>query len=432
MKKVLVFFVDLPPFKGIGTSGGGMRAWSIYEGLKSSGFDVIPSIPSFQYLSKKYWDKIDDELKFLSWKWGNQERIIQETDPDVVVFTSNWAIMDLKEKLEIPTVIDLDGPVLLESFFFKGNLSQYDYQRKIRNLSQGDFYIFVNRGQREYFGGWLLNAGILIDREHFGTIPVSLSPNMPEIDLHSRSNKKLTFFYGGGFFPWQDPMAGIEILVKALERTRKGELHMFTESHKTSRSETNKFNSFVTGLKRNPVVKFKGIIPRDDLLKEYRRANVALDLMSWNLERELAFTTRTVDYLWAGLPVIYNNYSELSDWIERYKAGWCVDPENLDAIEDVIKQILDEPEQLEEYSMNAQKLVRENFTWDKTIKPLAEFCRNPLKRDGSSDISLDSVSSLPEKIVRGDPLTRAIQCYKDNGIMYTSKKTFEYFRGSLK
>ena len=64
MKKVLVFLVDLPPVKGVGTSGGGLRAWSICEGLKSSGFDVIPSIPSFQYLSKKYWDQIDNELNF--------------------------------------------------------------------------------------------------------------------------------------------------------------------------------------------------------------------------------------------------------------------------------------------------------------------------------------------------------------------------------
>jgi len=383
MKKVLVFFVDLPPFKGIGTSGGGLRAWSIYEGLKSSGFDVIPSIPSFQYLSKKYWNQIDDELKSLSWKWGDQERIIKETDPDVVIFTSNWGTLNLKEKLDIPTVIDLHGPTLLEGFFFNGYLSNNNIRSKIRNLSLGDFYIFVNRRQREYFSGWLLMSGILPDRKHLGTIPVSLSPNMPEIDVQARSQKKLTFVYGGGFYPWQDPTVGVGTMAKILERTQKGELWMFTESHKVSQSETNKFNSFVSGLEQNPAVKFKGIIPRDDLLKEYGRANVAMDLMSWNLERELAFTTRTVEYLWTGLPVIYNNYSELSDWIERYKAGWCVDPENPAEIRDVLEQILDEPEQLEEYSINAQRLVRENFTWDKTISPLAEFCKNPQKRDST-------------------------------------------------
>jgi glycosyltransferase involved in cell wall biosynthesis len=381
MKKVLVFFVDLPPFKGIGTSGGGLRAWSIYEGLKSSGFDVIPSIPSFQYLSKKYWNQIDDELKALSWKWGDQEKIIKEADPDVVVFTSNWAILDLKEKLDIPTVIDLHGPTLLESFFFKGNISQYDYEKKIRNLSRGDFYIFVNRRQREYFSGWLLMAGILLDRKHFGTVPVSLSPNMPEIDMPARLQKKLTFVYGGGFYPWQDPTAGIGVLAGILEKTQKGELWMFTESHKISQSDTNKFNSFVGGLQQNPAVNFKGLIPRDDLLKEYGIANVAMDLMSWNLERELAFTTRTVEYLWAGLPVIYNDYSELSEYITRYKAGWCIDPENRYEIKETIEYILDDPSELIQYGRNAQRLVRENFTWDMTMQPLVDFCKNPKKRD---------------------------------------------------
>ncbi len=140
----------------------------------------------------------------------------------------------------------------------------------------------------------------------------------------------------GGFFHWQDPTAGIGTLANILEKTKKGELWMFTESHKVSQSETNKFNSFVAGLEQNPAVKFKGIIPRDDLLKEYGRANVALDLMNWNLERELAFTTRTVEYLWAGLPVIYNNYSELSEYITRHKAGWCIDPENHDEIKETM------------------------------------------------------------------------------------------------
>jgi glycosyltransferase involved in cell wall biosynthesis len=430
MKKVLVFFVDLPPFKGIGTSGGGLRAWSIYEGLKSSGFDVIPSIPNFQYLSKKYWDQIDDNLKSLSWKRGGQEKIIKETDPDVVIFTSNWAIMDPKEKLDIPTVIDLHGPTLLEGFFFNGNLSNNNIRSKIRNLSLGDFYIFVNRRQREYFSGWLLMAGILLDREFFGTIPVSLSPNMPDIDTQARSQKKLTFVYGGGFYPWQDPTNGIGALAKILERTQKGELWMFTESHKISQSETNKFNSFVSGLERNPTVKFKGIIPRDDLLKEYGRANVALDLMNWNLERELAFTTRTVEYLWAGLPVIYNNYSELSEYITRHKAGWCIDPENHDEIKETIEHILDNPAEIIEYGRNAQRLVRENFTWDVTMQPLVDFCKNPKKRDTSEDIPLSEFSSKDCE-QKKNTAKKAIQCYADNGAMYTLWKTIDFFKGKI-
>jgi len=49
--------------------------------------------------------------------------------------------------------------------------------------------------------------------------------------------------------------------------------------------------------------------PTPDKLIEYTGASVAWDVMARNPERELAFTSRTVEYLWC-LPVVYNNYAE--------------------------------------------------------------------------------------------------------------------------
>ena len=95
--------------------------------------------------------------------------------------------------------------------------------------------------------------------------------------------------------------------------------------------------------------------------------------MKRNAERELAFTTRTVVYLWCGLPVIYNDYSELSDYIREYNAGWTVDPEDRDAIRAVLKDIFEHPEQIRERSRNAQRLVQERLNWDLTIDPLCRF-----------------------------------------------------------
>jgi len=55
-------------------------------------------------------------------------------------------------------------------------------------------------------------------------------------------------------------------------------------------------------------VRFYPPTPRDKLINEYTGASVAWDVMARNPERELAFTSRTVEYL--GLPVVYNNYAE--------------------------------------------------------------------------------------------------------------------------
>ena len=70
-----------------------------------------------------------------------------------------------------------------------------------------------------------------------------------------------------------------------------------------------------------------GYVSRDELLGIYSKASVALECMKYNLERELAFTTRTIEYLWCGLPVLYNDFSEISGHIADYDAGWAVDPD---------------------------------------------------------------------------------------------------------
>ena len=109
------------------------------------------------------------------------------------------------------------------------------------------------------------------------------------------------------------------------------------------------------------------MVSHDDLIARYLRSHVAIDVMRRNPERELAFTTRTVEYLWCGLPVIYHDYAELSDYIREYEAGWIVNPEDRDAIVSVINDIFDHPEQIIERSKNAERLVREQLTWDLTL-----------------------------------------------------------------
>ena len=124
------------------------------------------------------------------------------------------------------------------------------------------------------------------------------------------------------------------------------------------------------------------MVPHDQLLRNYAGAGAALDLMACNLERELAFTTRTVEYLWCGLPVIYNDYAELATWIREYDAGWTLDPHDEAAIRRTVSGILDQPGRLETYGRNAQRLVREQLTWNRTIEPLDAFVRSASKRSG--------------------------------------------------
>jgi glycosyltransferase involved in cell wall biosynthesis len=84
---------------------------------------------------------------------------------------------------------------------------------------------------------------------------------------------------------------------------------------------------------------------------------VALDVMARNYERELAFTTRTVEYLWCGLAVVYADYGELASYIREYEAGWIVSPDDPEGIARTLRQILASPEEARRRGANAQRLA---------------------------------------------------------------------------
>jgi hypothetical protein len=214
-------------------------------------------------------------------------------------------------------------------------------------------------------------------------IPVACAPCPPE----RHSADEVIFVYGGIFLPWQDPVVGLTTLVETLQTRQQGRLQVFAGSHPVQSLSTERLNRLIEQLRASPRVEVPGLVPRDRMLEMYKSATVAFDLMAPNPERELAFTTRTVEYLWCGLPVVYNNYAELSEYISAYNAGWIVDPADHQAIRQIIEAILDAPSDVAERSSNAQRLVRERLNWVNVIEPLDRFCRNPCRR--SNFVSYD-------------------------------------------
>jgi hypothetical protein len=122
--------------------------------------------------------------------------------------------------------------------------------------------------------------------------------------------------------------------------------------------------------------------------------------MAHNTERELAFTTRTVVALWSGLPILYNNYSELSTYIRDYQAGWALNPDDTAKIDDTLNFIFEQPDQVRSYGKNAQRLVHECLNWERTIEPLVSFCRSPCKREQTGSHLDRMITPLDDRLWR--------------------------------
>ena len=387
MSKVLVFASDMVPLQGMATSGGGLRSWQIIQGLQSRGLDVVYSLPWNRFLRRKFDDSLPQEVKDRLWTDSNQDDIIEREKPDVIVCvkpaTRKW-----EKDHQVPVAIDFHGPDLIEfEQMAKAYLPTARFAlatRKIQSIAQGDYFTCAGRRQRYYFMAFLLMAGIDISNMEIHYMPVAMPPELP---AHAPDLEHRSVIFAGGFYPWLNPMPALRALAEDLRRVGRGRLDIYGGSHETNPNEKREFDEFRKDLSANPFVKFHGFVSREELLASYRTGFVAFELMPHNVERELAFTTRTVEFLWAGLPVIYNDYAELSELIGQYNAGWLVPPTDFEALSEVVHHIQNDSDDVLKASENAQRLVRENLVYDRVIGPLADFCANPWrrKRTGDSD-----------------------------------------------
>jgi len=413
-RRVLIISSDILPYPGFPTVGSGLRAWGLGQGLKSRGHEVMFSMPRAALLGREAITpkEVDD----LAWEAHTLPDLIRKTDVNAVV-VCNWPIMDMLpvERVDVPIILDQHGPHYLEREYQHFGETEDNSRRKINALKKADFFTCAGYKQMEYFQTWLERADWTEQerRERTAVIPVSLSPDFP---VHQQSDE-LNFVFGGMFLPWQDPSISLTALVDVMEHLNQGKLYFYGGKHPFLPVDTGIFEPLLAELRQSSHVVVEGMLSHDELIERYTRSQVAIDVMARNPERELAFTTRTVEYLWCGLPVIYHDYAELSEYIREYNAGWLVNPADRVGIETVIKEILAHPEEVATRSQNAQKLVRERLTWDRTIGPIDEFIRYPRIRRQHNPVPL----SLPEIRLRirnipGFVINRLKLYYREGGM----------------
>ena len=376
-RKVLVVSSDILPYPGMPTVGSGLRAWGLGQGLKSRGHTVVFAMP--QAALKGREKSAPPEAIENAWEPETLHQVVRRVEPDLVV-VCNWPVLDNMQTdgLDVPIVLDQHGPHYLEREYNQFGAADDNARRKLNALRKADFFTCAGEKQLAYFHSWLERAGWSERerQERAAAIPVSLSPDLPE----RKAADELAFVYGGVFLPWQNPSVALLALVEEMKQRRTGKLYFYGGKHPVYDVETGIFDKLLSQLQTSPHVIAPGMVSHDELIERYTQSHVAVDVMARNPERELAFTTRTVEYLWCGLPVLYHDYAELSDYIREYEAGWIVSPDDAAGLQAALEQIFTDPVEVARRSANAQRLVAERLTWDRTIAPLDGFVRYPRVR----------------------------------------------------
>lgn len=392
-RRVLVVSPDVLPYPGLPAVASGLRAWALGHGLKARGHDVVFSMP--RHAVDGHEDQVPPEVAGLAWAPKRLGDVVRRVQPDLVLACGWPTLIQLLNRPTVPVVLDQHGPHMPERRYQTFGEEDDNASEKLRAMRMADYFTCAGERQLGYFEGWLERAGWSEQERasRAASVPVSLSPEMP---VH-RSAPELTFVFGGMFLPWQDPSTALEVLVAELERRQAGNLLLVGGRHPLTPIDGGVTEALAKRLEQSPRVVSPGLVPHEELMDTYARSHVAVDVAKRNPEREPAFTTPTVEYLWCGLPVIYDDCAELADHIREYEAGWTVDPEDREAIARVISGIFDHPEQVEERGRNAQRLVRERLVWDRTITPIDDFVRRPTLRRTLSLADIIS-GSIPAEV----------------------------------
>jgi len=381
MSRIVILTTEPLPLEGWPTTGAGLRTWGLGQGLRSRGHDVrlmMPEDAASGFSPGK--DAKPPTRHFPDWiQTFNRSRL--KEDPRVndcdVLLLQHWGIARDLGEIHVPLAIDLAGPHLLERKLWGSPSPENDLLEKLDALRRADFLSASGEYQRYYFLPYLGMAGwdIGSNRDPLPVIPYSL-----QADANPSPVRNDRFIYGGFFLPWQNPARAIGILLDELESAGRGELVFIGGAHPLVDVSRGQFESLLQRLRSHPQVRLIDSVGYDDYVQILREGAIALDLMERNAERELAFTTRTVQFMACGLPVIHDNYSELGRIIEDHDAGWTCDPNDDSRLHSIFRGLLRGETDPQQKAHNALNLVAEKLDWNKTIGPLDEFCKAPTFR----------------------------------------------------
>jgi hypothetical protein len=307
--------------------------------------------------------------------------------------------------LDKALVLDLYAPFLLEDvarLSALGELGEWQHakhrQLLDRQLRRADFMICASDRQRDYWLGRLCALGRLTPKGHaqdptlehlIAVVPFGLSPTppipsvaslrgvLPGVDADSS-----VFVWGGGLWDWLDPLTPLRA-VAALATRAPGVKLVFLagpspnpttpEMPMNARAKQLASELGVLGKSVHFIERWVPYQARGSLLLE---ADAGLSAHLPTLESRFAFRTRTLDYLWAGRPILCTQGDVLADMVASEGLGLVLPPGDSARWADALQRIAEDSEFVNA-CRNKLQAVRPRFAWREVARPLVAYIKAP-------------------------------------------------------
>jgi len=280
-----------------------------------------------------------------------------------------------------------------------------------RQCQAGDFFICASERQRDWWLGLLEQQGRINPdtyaadpslRQLIDVVPYGLPSQPPSAGRPvlrgvwpGVGSSDRILLWGGGLWEWLDPLTAVRAVQRLADHyPHGGQVRLLfpgTRHPNPSvpdmpvRARTMALAEEL-GLAGKHVF-FGDWVANQDWPGVLLEADVGLSLHPDTVEARLAYRSRVLDYVWAGLPMVVTGGDATAELVERQGLGFVAGYGDDAAVAEGINRLLAaRPSPREEFRPRFDA-ARRDLTWEKAARPLAAFCRRPYRaadRPGAS------------------------------------------------
>lgn len=262
---------------------------------------------------------------------------------------------------------------------------------------KSDFFICASERQRYWWLGQLEVAGRINPRTYradrslrnlVDVVPYGL-PEEPA--RHTKQVMKgivpgiaaddVVLLWGGGLWPWLDPLTAVRAIARLhadhphIKLIFPGTIHPNPEIGQNMPVHNSDIYTYAEENDLlNKAIYFGEWVPYADWVNVLLESDIALSLHHQTVETQLAFRSRMLEYIWAGVPMVATRGDATSKLVSKYNLGEVVDYEDVEGVVQAILEIVKSRPTSYQAGLTA---ARQELSWERAAQPLIHFCQNP-------------------------------------------------------
>jgi glycosyltransferase involved in cell wall biosynthesis len=198
-----------------------------------------------------------------------------------------------------------------------------------------------------------------------------------KVDRRPKISDVPLLIYIGGIAVIRGADVYVELASKLAEHGYNFRMMIIGQDHENC---VEKLNLKIKELNLQDKVSFSGHMKYSEVMELVAQATIGLCLFLPLPHNTASLSTKILEYMMMGVPVLASNFDGWRDFVEREKSGRMVDPCNIDQVVNVCEQMLADGDELVAMGQRGIAAVRNKYNWSSEFKVLLKCYDDLLKQ----------------------------------------------------